>query len=176
MAWDDNNGTDWITSSLNEYLNNDYYTNLSEEAKEQIIKHIWNIGAIKSDNLDLAEQIITEKSNQYSANVGLITVSDWIIANYNIAQCGNLSLQGNKFNYEICAKTNWMHNNENWWTISAHSSASIFGAYYVYSIGYITNDMFTTTGNLLRPSVYLSSEIKIISGSGSSSDTYQIGL
>ena len=43
-AFDENNKNDWTSSSLNSYLNNDYYNSLSKEAQKLIVPHYFNIG------------------------------------------------------------------------------------------------------------------------------------
>ena len=164
-----------MPTELNTYLNDEYYNELNVEAQEQIVNHIWNIGAVIWENTDLVSQVNNEQNIQWSGNVGLITSSDFIKANSNISQCGNFYLQYN--NYEVCPTTNWMPNNDDWWTITARTDSS--------NIVYVVNQygcvFYSYSANIyedtkVRPVVYLSSDIKIVSGTGTETDAYQIEL
>ena len=77
-------------SSIKIYLNEDYYTNnINETAKEQMISHSFNIGAVEYLNQSGAEadsiekNIAGEKMYQWTGNVGLANVSDILKASTN---------------------------------------------------------------------------------------------
>ena len=50
QAWDTNNKNDWTNSTLKNYLNGTYYTNLNSSAKQLIQPVVWKIGGVSSSN------------------------------------------------------------------------------------------------------------------------------
>ena len=89
-------------SKLNTYLNGEYYSNLDFSIQKYITLHQWNIGTISSDNVKniLAE----EKLYNWSGNIGIVTVSEFLMANSNDDQCDSHSKILS--NYELCEITN----------------------------------------------------------------------
>ena len=171
MAWDTSSSNNWARpSTLNTYLNNDYYNSLSADAQSQIQSHAYGIGAITYDNADLTKQIASENETTWTGNIGLMSVSDYLRANTNIEQCENFSL--NNTNLEICKTTNYLSSTDYPWTISPNdeNSRSVFlvGSY---------GDVFETTaengGVAVLPSLYLKSDIQL-SGEGTTSNPYTI--
>ena len=159
-------------ADLNTYLNNEYFNNLSTEAKSQIISHTWNIGPVIESNTDLAAQITSEKSEKYNSNVGLISVSDYIRSNSNTENCGTYSLHNS--NLETCKTTNWLiFSGYPYWTINYESP--IYNNGYVYHIGIggeIVLDI-AGSGSFVLPTVFLNSNITL-SGTGTYEDPYKI--
>ena len=173
-VWDSSNSNNWVRpSSLNTYLNGTYLTStLNSAAQSQIVAKDWSIGPVTWANNDLKGQINDENSQKWNGKVALITMSEYIRSNNNQSNCKTL-LQ-NQNNPSDCTNTTWMFNNDYWWTLSSHvdNSSRVFA---IYPSGYGPNShgaMNTTTA--IRPSVYLSSDIKITGGNGSSSSPYQI--
>ena len=176
-AWDSSNSKDWETSDIKSYLNGDYLATITTN-QDKIVPHTWSIGGVTYNNSDLADQINDENGTQsQQANVGLITVSEYLRANTNSAQCGNLSL--NNSNISTCKTTDWMFNivpsNGRLWTISpsARSSSSVFD---VNGSRGSAGGLGSGTANNSRgvsPAVYLSSDITL-TGDGSSSNPYVI--
>ena len=176
--WDSSNSNNWARpSSLNTYLNETYLTStLNSTAQSQIVAKNWSIGAIPKyleDNI--GTQINKENSNKWSGKVALVTSSEYIRTNSNKNNCGTLAL--NEYNYSICKNTTWLYisNVEYWWALTPMSETNTaiftFREYGSSDTAY-AND----TSNAVRPSVYLSSKIKITGGNGSSTDPYQISL
>ncbi len=174
IAWDDSKSNNWSRpASLNTYLNNTYYNSLNETSKKQIIAYIYSIGGVIWDNNNLKSQINDENNTIWAGKVALPTVSEYLRANSNKKQCETMNI--NYDNNSTCKKTNWMFNNDFWWTISMRSSTTDV-AYYVSNAG-----RFDYSGNLVsdssigvRPTITLSSNIKITGGDGSQSNPYTI--
>lgn len=175
--WHSSNNNDWETSDIKSYLNSEYLSTIMEQNK--IIRHMWNIGSVITNNNDLASQINKENSiKSQDAYVGLITVSEYLRANNNKDECGTFSL--NNTNRTTCLKTNWIYNifpsqTNNLWTISPYDSDTLG----IYTIdgdlglsGTIGGD-WARTSNSVVPVLYLSSEITL-SGSGTEQDPYII--
>ena len=130
----------------------------------------WSIGSVTNDNNDLADQINDEKSTTWNGKVALVTVSEYLRSNSNQSSCGTFSK--NNDNYSTCQNSSWMYINDLWWTLSpnAGNSYNVFG---VYSNGLVYNYAYNSH-RAVRPTVYLSSGVQIVSGDGSQNNPYQI--
>ena len=170
MSWDNNSSNDWNEASLNTYLNGDYYDSLTSVAQSQIESHNWSIGEITDGNNDLNAQIDEENKTTSNGDIGLIALSDFLRANNNMEQCGTYSL--NNGNVETCEKTNWLVNSTDFaWTITTSNGSKVV---YVIANGLIDN--YGPNGkSSVKPSVYLKDSVKIMGGSGTSDDPYQLG-
>ena len=157
-------------STLNKFLNTDYWNILDSSIREYIVtSHNWNIGAVGYyDNIN--ELIAKETSYQWNGSIGLISPSDYLKANSNMELCGTNEIIDE--NYEICQDLNWMYiPNTWWWTISPYDS-SVFNVATVHRDGYIIgNQAYVSNG--VRPAVYLSSSI-ILEGEGTESNPFKI--
>ena len=169
----------WETSDIKSYLNGDYLATITTN-QDKIVPHTWSIGAVTSDNSDLADQINDENGTQsQSASVGMITVSEYLRANTNTEQCGNFSL--NNSNSSTCKTTDWMFNivpsNGSLWTISpsARWSFSVFSVYAnsTGGVGRLAGSLPTSNFYGVSPAVYLSSDITL-TGDGSEGNQFKI--
>ncbi len=159
-------------ATLNTYLNGSYLTGtLNATAQSQIVVKDWSIGAVTADNNDLKEQINEESSNKWNGKVALITLSEYLRSNSNQSSCGTHSKSQD--NYSSCKNTTWMYNDETWFTLSPRDDS--VSVYRVNSNGR-TNSNWANISNFIRPSVYLSSELQIVSGDGSRNNPFQIEL
>ena len=173
MAFDSGNSNAWETSEIKTYLNGEYLSSITTN-QDKIVSHTWSIGKVISDNNDLAGQIADENGTQsQSMSIGMITASEYLRANTNIEECGNLSL--NNTNKATCLTTNWIYNivssGDLLWTISpcANISNEVFlvnssGSMDVEIPGFSFH--FTST-------LYLTSDITLI-GDGSQGNPYVI--
>ena len=171
--WDTSGDNNWARpSSLNTYLNSDYYNKLNATTKNQIISKDWSIGVgIYGDN-NMNNQISNENSTKWNGKVALATVSEYIRSNSNKSSCGTFDLYTD--NYSSCKNTTWMFlQGYDWWTLSPIGGDSnlVFSINYRGSIYYTSETDYDWYG--VRPVVYLSSEVKL-SGSGTQSDPYVV--
>ena len=184
MTFDTSGGThgnnNWDRpADIKTYLNNDYFSTITTN-KDQVASHTWSIGKVENANTDLAGQINDENSvKSEKANIGLITASEYLRANTNKTQCGNLSL--NNTNRSTCKNTNWIYSlispSNFLWTISPSSSSddSVVSIYALITYaGYINNNYASNSYGIL-PALYLTQQTKIISGEGSQTNPYLIG-
>ena len=174
ISWDSSLSNNWARpASLNTYLNETYLTSiLSSTAQSQILAKDWGIGAVTNKNSDLADQINDENSEKWNGKVALVTVSEYIRSNSNKSSCGSLNLM--KDNYNSCKNTGWMEGNEDsiWWTLSPYSGTSDI-SFNVDSNGNVS--FGSVYGDLaVRPTITLSSEVKITGGNGSQPNPYTI--
>ena len=175
QAWDSSNSNNWIRpATLNTYLNGEYYTNLDSSIKDNIVSHTWGIGAPSTEDNqegEINKVIEDEKETTWNGSVGLISLSDYALANSNVASCE--SMMDLDMNSEMCRTTNWMYiSGSYWWTISPNADYS----YYVWAVsvdGNLYADNAHYSANAPRPAVYLKSDITL-SGSGTSLDPFKI--
>ena len=168
-------------ADLNIYLNNEYYNQLSNEAKQQIVNHSFNVGMVAySSGQQLETDIKQSKMYTWQGKVGLINVTEYVRAaaiDKNCASVYNYSTTSTKCYYI----DNWMFDE-----VGSDYGLSNMTSYYYSGSDYNTyvwiimndypNSSPRTGGHLFWPVVYLSSNIKITSGTGTSQDPYQISL
>ncbi len=101
-------------------------------------------------------------------------MSEYIRSNSNKNSCGSVSLI--YANRDTCKNTNWMINSSIFWTLSPAFASSNY-VFLVYNDSSIDRNYGVIyAGDAVRPTLYLSSDIKITGGTGTSSDPYQISL
>ena len=177
IAWDDTNINNWERpSSLNTYLNKEYIETIKDNDK--VVNYVWNIGNIVEENDNLDSQIIDEyKQKSKPLLVGLITVSEYIRANSNMIECGNINL--NNTNKEKCITTNWMYNivpKEGYlWTISTNGETDVFDIIAdIYNPGYINLHNYANADHVgVAPVLNLSPNI-VLEGQGTEQNPYKI--
>ena len=110
--------------------------------------------------------------------IGLIYPSDYGYASTD-ASCrqnlrAGLTYTNNTYGgTPTCKNNNWLFKGSWYWTISPYSSI----AYYVFNVssdGSLSNNIALYRESV-RPSVYLKSDIKIVSGSGTKDDMFKLG-
>jgi len=164
-------GTVTQDASLNTYLNTEYYNSLSSETQNLIQNHTWGIGGVTHNNTDLAAQIQSENGTTWNGNIGLMSVSDYLRANTNTDQCGNLSL--NNSNGNTCKTTNYIVQTSDYvWTISPYAS-NAGNVFFVISNGAVSGNFAGSSSDGVLPVLYLKSDITL-SGSGTETDPYTI--
>lgn len=155
-------------ATLNTYLNGEYYNNLNQTAKNSITSHSWKIGGYSDNNRNDLRKIITDEgSSTWNGNIGLINTSDYLRANSDIINCNANN------DYSVCKNTNWLYNNNDWWTINTYYYSSIIGITYITSDGDITYTGSVATSIAPRPTLYLSSDITL-TGKGTKEEPYHI--
>ena len=170
QAWDSTNSNNWARpADLNTYLNGEYLSGLDSSIKDNLVSHTWNIGPVTYDNSDLAAQIVSEQSQTWTGTIGLISHSDYLRANSDMANCG--TDKTNSENYETCRNLDWMYNNEDWWTVSPDAGHS-YEVWFVCSDGYLSRPALLSVF-APRPAAYLKSDIILI-GSGTEADPFKL--
>ena len=172
MAWDNLNTHNWnLPATLNTSLNSMYYNGLNSTAQSQIVEATYYAGAVTDGNINIQDQISDEKGTTSKVKVALPTVSEYLRANSNKEQCGTFRL--NHDNYRICQNSNWMYINDNWWTLSPNSGYS-HDVFHVYSNGRVGSTYSNATSYAVRPTITLSSSVKITGGNGSQSNPFTL--
>ena len=180
-------GTVTEDSSIKIYLNDDYYVNnLNSAAKEQMISHTFNIGAVENLNLSGAEadsiekNIAGEKIYQWTGNVGLANVSDILRASTNpLCTSATTSDSDN----DAC-NSNYLLDKGSasslyYWTINAYShesggrSPNAWIGHVIGSGARLDSARAGVSYRATRPVVFLKSDTTL-SGSGTSDDPFTI--
>lgn len=177
MVWDNSGLNNWARpATLNSYLNDTYLPTITTN-KDKIVSYTWSIGGVTAGNTDLANQINDENGTTWNGNVGLIISSEYLRANSNKEQCGNMSI--NNTNRESCITTNWMQSivpsDGYLWMMSPLDSGSNY-AFDVYGVPSNAGNMsyrlvYMSSG--VVPSLYLTSSITL-TGDGSQENPYVI--
>ena len=169
-VFDSTNSSNWDRpSDIKTYLNGEYLEGITVN-KDKIEDSTWSIGAVTYDNNDLAGQIADENGTQsQEASVGLITVSEYLRANTNTEECGNLSL--NNDNRDTCKTTNWLYKGSFYWTLSPQVD-DLVSVFSVTSAGNVNNPPALLSYGIW-PVLYLSSDISL-SGTGTQEQPYTI--
>ena len=125
-----------------------------------------------------------ERTTTWQGYVALPYATDWTYASSETACAVNMDDGYDAANYNYnnitCKKNNWMYHvsarDEGMWMFSPNANSD--GAYYVWYVmgDGIFNNTFASDAHSVFPSVYLNSDVKITSGSGSSSDPYILGV
>ena len=159
-----------IDSEMLTYLNDEYYKSITAN-KDKIVNHDFSIGSVTYNNNDLQGQITGENSYKWNGSIGLISASDYLIANSDMETCGTHST--NNSAYTTCRNTNWMYiSGTTWWTLSPYTGYS----YLVWNAnlgGYLSYDGARYSRGV-RPALYLASSLTL-SGSGTENDPFIIG-
>ncbi|MDD2208460.1 MAG: hypothetical protein PHG03_00735 [Bacilli bacterium] len=197
FAWDKSNTNDWPASSLYNLLNTHYYNGSNEESlnycyqysttipgvcnftetgitsnyyREMIENVTWKLGGIAS--MSTAEAVYADErgTTETSGYIGLMYASDY---GYSVLEtsCARTTSLGS-YSSAMCGGKAWLRGEGYEWTLVPHSSYSSC-VWYVYFSGYVDYD-YASIGFGGRPSLYLKSTVKKLTGTGSISDPYII--
>ena len=176
-------GTVTEDSSIKIYLNDDYYVNnINSTAKDQMISHSFNIGAVEyldqsgAEADSIEKNIAGEKMYTWTGNVGLANVSDILRASTNPLCTSATTSSACNSNYLLDkGEASTLY----YWTINAYSRES--GGYSRNawfggansSLAYVDGNFASISSNAPRPVVFLKSDTTLL-GSGTSEDPFTI--
>lgn len=184
-AWNTNKTNDWITSSINMYLNNIYYNSLNVNDKKMIdeIKHY--LGGIPDGSfsgstyydLERGTTVYSENSINWIGNIALMYPSD------NIYTYG-LNVDEKCYNYGYdCNKSSG--NNNGWIYLNNNSieqmliiaaSTDNHRLFIIGKTGFVGVRNYPQNKYGTRPTLYLKPEVKIKSGDGTIDNPYEFEL
>ena len=187
-----NSYNNWVTGTLNTYLNNSYYNTLSSDAQNMIGTAKYYLGGYDMSDEAFTSDIMWQYERKNEANrtgyyygtnpimqnntnkkISIMYVSDY---GYGASkECTN-----NLYDYDSSANcittNNWLDKSEDTWLLPQNSGNSDY-AFSVYSGGFVDNgDNVSYDEYAVRPVLSLSSNVKISGGTGTSSDPYQLSL
>ena len=177
-------GTVTEDSSVAEYLNGEYYKSLTAIAKNQIQTHAFNIGGVlqldQSGNDSIAKNLQQEKAYQWTGNIGLPNVTDILRASTD-SSC--ISATDDYNTYDAC-KTSYlvigMQNDTYFLTTNGYAREGFSASHNVWYVRRTSSgvrlgsDGANYSDRGVRPTIYLNSNIQIISGDGSNTNPYII--
>ncbi len=166
-------------------------TGLSEEAKNMIESALWNLGGSSTWN-DVTASMFYERergttvygghTTEWVGKVALMYPSDYGYATnggstIDRETCLNTALY-NWGSISDCKNNSWLYDSSNnQWTLTSYSDRNVFFVYTGGTVLYQTaaNYLNTSRGTVL-PALYLKANVKIIEGTGTSSNPYQLSL
>ena len=161
-------------SSLKEYLNNEYYNSLNNDAKSQIQAHNFYYGP--SDSLSTTQTIKStidsEKKYTWQGKVGLIQTSDYLRATLS-STC--VSIYDAFQTPDNCGRQNYLVLRDTQWPWFINSFPGINNSIFTMSEnGFIYQASTGAMGDRgVWPAMFLNPNLQI-TGSGTSSDPYKI--
>ncbi len=204
LTYNDSTNTNmWKDSNLNiKNLNEKFYNTIDSTYKSMVVEHKWKVGGtwntgdaksvydyelgdnkLKSDSKNCytqdesivkdqtARECNLENDLTYKDEVGLMYISVYMY--------GTLPEYWSEtaVNYEQddVKKNDWLYLGIYEWTISRNSSSGNY-ARFVRSSGGPDLSYSVFSNNGVRPVLYLTSDVKIISGSGTDSDPFKLSL
>lgn len=119
--------------------------------------------------------VYSGRKTTWTGKIGLMYPSDYGYAS-DLTKCQE---KINNYNASTCSQNNWIYNMGSLWLLT-HDSARADRNWSINSSGNVSvngnGNGGTSNGLLVFPSLFLSSDVKIISGNGSISNPYQLGV
>jgi len=199
VKWDISSINDWSKASAMTTLNSGEYYNrtdfyasngLTDEAKSLIANAKWYLGGTNNyttSSNGLIKQwyayergttVYSGRPTNWTGKVGLMYPSDYGYATSggttnNREACLQKELYNWRDTYSDCIDNNWLYNSsKNLWTIT-HLSGSANNAFGINTSGYISS-AGVNYACVLKPTVYLKSNVAITKGNGTKASPYEI--
>ena len=186
-----NTYNNWVTGTLNTYLNNDYYNTLTTDAKNMIGTTKYYLGGYNSSSITTDVMWQYERKNEsnrtgYYYGTNPIMQND---ANKKIAimyasdygYAASKECTSNLYDYDgsaSCKTTNnWLDKSTDTWLLPQISDNSE-NPFIMDSSGCVNDDnRYIVDGEFaVRPVLYLSSNVKISGGEGTSQKPYMLSI
>ena len=197
MKWNETQDTttssynNWVTGTLNTYLNNDYYNTLTTDAKNMIGTAKYYLGGY-NNSISFTSDVMWQYERKNEANrTGYYYGANPIMQNnankkiaimyasdYGYAASKECTSNLNNYNGSAnCITTNnWLDKSAYTWLLPQYSGNSGYG-FFVFSVGSVNvSDGVSSNEYAVRPVLYLSSNVKISSGNGTSEQPYQLSI
>ena len=204
IAWDTAGINDWSTASLQTILNGDYLNGAgsyastgikSDTARNMIETVTWKLGGTAnytSASNGLASHfygyergttVYSGRPTTWSGKVALMYPSDYGYATSggsttNRESCLAKELyKWNSSSFSDCKNNDWLYDSSttHQWTLTPYSSSSGY-VFRVRNTGYVYFNGLASLSNGVRPSVYLTSNVVILGGEGTSSNPYTLSI
>ena len=180
----------WVTGTLNTYLNNDYYNTLSTDAKNMIGTTKYYLGGYSTPDIDSTTMWKYERKNEanksgyyYGANpimqndankkIAIMYASDY---GYGASKECTSNLTAYDGSASCKTTNNWLDKSQSTWLLSQYSGKHDY-AFYLYLVGFV--DFMNSVRYYeyaVRPTLTLSSNVKISGGEGTSSNPYTLSI
>ncbi len=162
----------WTSSSVKNVLNNTFYNSIISSSKSLISNAVWNIGTI-SGYVTPSQFYSSERSGStWTGIVGLVYPSDYGYATSGGSTSRSSCLSKTLHDWSSasnCYNNDWLHTSDNFWTMNCQNAS------WVHAFGGNLYLQPPTDTRKIRPVVFLNTNVKIMSGSGTSSSPYILG-
>ena len=186
MAWDNNTINEWVTASLNNYLNGEYYNGLDSISQSMIAETKYYLGGSNNNTgsadvyyeFERGTTVYNGRSIYWIGKIALMYPSDYI---YTYALGVNNNCYNGAYNCTNSTENTkgWIYNsnsNSTQWLLQ-HRSGYNSIAFYIHENGGIGNSSGATSLSYsVRPTLYLLSDIKVKSGRGTIDSPYEFEL
>ena len=186
LQWHTSATSNWSSTTLKTTLNTTFYNTLNTTSKNMISNALWTLGRDSTYSEDVIghyklERTTTQVSDGYPMTwtgiVGLMYVSDYGYAtsggSSGRTRCISFSKNNWRTAYTTCAPNDWLYYGSAEWTLSLGTN------YKTTNVVMVNNNwggVSAVNTNVVRPVVYLKTNVRITSGSGTSSSPYQLSL
>ena len=198
IAWNSANTNDWSTASLQTTLNGDYLngsgsyasSGIKNDTTRNMIETVtWKLGGSSTYNNVTASMfyerergtsVYSGRPTPWSGKVALMYPSDYGYATSGGSTTDREACLAKELyswdssSFSDCKNNDWLYDSSTaQWTLTPYSSNSKF-VFYVYSTGYVLIYNYASYSYGVRPSVYLTSNVKISGGDGTANNAYTL--
>lgn len=182
MAWASNGSNNWNSSSLKTYLNGTYYNSINEISRNMISEETYYLGGATSSNYKTltasgyynserdSSQVYNGNPASTTQHIGLMYPSDYGYAAGSLSSTTDALITCDM----SCPVSYLLENYE--WTQTPYADSSNY-ATYINGKGYVGISNVTTSVPfyfIIRPVLYLNSNVKITGGDGSKSSPFTL--
>ena len=176
----------WTGATLNTELNTTYLNSLDSTSKNMISNTKYYLGGYKTSDIQKDVMYQYERKiknttsnefyngsnpNNFIGKLGLMYASD-----YGYAASDECIQNLYSYDNATCENNNWLFKGNNEWILPQGVSNSL-SAFNVNSGGRVYNDGAVSGGQSgVRPVLYLTSNVQITSGTGTSTDPYKLSI
>ena len=179
--WDSNGTNNWINSSINSFLNFDYYDSLSESSTQMISLSKYYLGSGNYNslyvdgeglyNIERSNNVYGENPNYFIGKIGLTYPSEF---KYSFALGISSYCYSNSSYYceEYYRKKSWMYKKDTYCINSfLNNDLYVYNIYNSYADYKNSNSLYD-----IIPTLYLDKYVKIKSGDGSLESPYELEI
>ena len=193
IAWDSNNVNDWSTATLQQNLNSGtYYTTTlkNDTTRNAIEEVVWNLGGSSTYynvtpsmfyKRERGTTVHSGRPTTWTGKIGLMYPSDYGYATSGgttkdrVACLAKELYSWDSSDFSDCKGNDYLFDANNvQWTLAPDSTSAnyMFGVYKGGHVG--RNDAYYT--RVVRPALFLKSNIQVDKGTGAKSDPYQLKM
>lgn len=165
-----NSGTVTQDSSLNIYLNNEYYNSIVD--RDLIAQHSFYYGGLTWGSAYKA-LITEEKEHTWNGKIGLINISDFYKASTSSSCNENVNDHGGEYDTGAkCGLDNYLRCGKQYWSLSSNKVNSRY-VIPITSDGFLGSASSSVQVIYVRPVLFINSDIKL-KGDGTADSPYLI--
>ena len=154
-----------------------YYQSLNNNIKELIVDHTFAIGAIgHEENQNINADINQENEYLWRGKIGLMSVTDYVLANHNSACSSVYNYTSNQTCYNSSHSNYLTPSSGKEWTITPISVSNIARVWAVDSNDKLDDTSVAGDTNIVRPVFYIDLGSTALQGDGTSANPYSNSL